>query len=62
MLTELDTITRLIHNGSGKAFDTTRSSIAASKGESREGVLMRLDTIRMIDGVGGQFVAGIRTG
>ncbi len=57
-LTEIDTVVRLIRGGSGRAFDTTRVSVSASKLEAHEGVLIRLDTVRMLDGVGGQFMAG----
>jgi N-acetylneuraminic acid mutarotase len=57
-LTELDTVVRLVHGGSDRSFDTARVSIATSKQETYEGVLVRLDTIRMLDGVGGQFLAG----
>ncbi|MEO0078153.1 MAG: hypothetical protein ABIK86_04035, partial [candidate division WOR-3 bacterium] len=57
-LTELDTVVRLIRGGSGLRFDTARVSVAASKLESYEGVVLRLDTVRLLDGVGGQFLAG----
>ncbi|MBM3322327.1 T9SS type A sorting domain-containing protein [candidate division WOR-3 bacterium] len=57
-LTEVDTVVRLVRGGSGRLFDTTRVSVAGSKLEAYEGVLVRLDTIRLLDGVGGQFMAG----
>jgi len=57
LLTELDSVRRVIHGGSS-AFETTHVSIATSKLEDYEGVLMRLDTVRMLQGVGGNFAVG----
>ncbi len=53
-LSQFNDLVRFVRRGNDRQFDTTRIAFAQSKQEAFEGVLVRLDTVRMVE-QGGNF-------
>ena len=59
-LTEVSPLLRMDHNGTSKAFETTNVTVRRARQEACEGVLVRLDSVHVLDstGVGRVFNSG----
>ena len=51
-LSEVDPLLRTDRNGTGKRFDTTKITVAQARLEAYEGVVVRLDSIHVLDSTG----------